>query len=81
MSTPTFHPDFLDKSFQVNTSSILTALAPVAASMAGGDNEVFARLCHDYLKAYGDYLSSLTEREFTYALSVAGRALAATVDA
>jgi len=75
MSAPTFHPDFLDKSFQINTASILTALVPVAASKAEGDDEEFARLCRDYLTAYGDYLSKLTEREFTYALSVAGKAI------
>jgi len=79
MSEPTFHPDFLARSFQVNTASILTALVPVAASKAEGDDEAFARLCRDYLKAYGDYLSRLTEREFTYALSVAGKALDAQV--
>ena len=75
MSAPTFHADFLTKSFQMNTASILTALIPVAASKAEGDDEAFARLCRDYLAAYGDYLSNLTDREFTYALSVAGKAL------
>ena len=75
MSAPTFHPDFLNKSFHVNTASILTALVPVAASKAEGDDEAFASLCRDYLKAYGDYLSRLSEREFIYALSVAGKAL------
>lgn len=71
-----FHPDFLKKSYDVNTAAILSALAPILASKVDSEAEL-AAAARDYLEQYGKHLASLSERDLTHALSLAGRALQA----
>lgn len=69
-----FHPKFLTQSFEFNNAAILTALAPVISSRVENEQE-FASACREYLETYGKYLSSISERDLTVALSKAARAL------
>jgi hypothetical protein len=71
-----FHPDFIRRSFEMNTASILTALLPVIASKANDEADLAAGV-RSYLEQYGQALSKLSERDLTVALARAAQAMQA----
>jgi hypothetical protein len=71
-----FHPDFLRRSFEMNTASILTALLPVIATKATDEADL-AACVRSYLEQYGQALSKLSERDLTVALARAAQAMQA----
>ena len=70
------HPDFVSRSFELNTASILTALLPVVASRVEDEADLAATV-RQYLEDYGQYLASLSERDLTVALSKAAKMIQA----